>query len=455
MEWAEPVIASDFQDWGLFYENASNELVTAQFGANQGIAQEFMSTTLNLISNLQSLNTYTIPAISYTKATVPSISNISASAPVAPSGSINLPSAPQMQGSIDAVSLNMPAVPVDNTGAVPSTSFLYSEDPYVSSLLTRLRTRIEDVVTNGGEALSDAVQQSILDNALTADEVQHDLKYNEAQNFYASRGLSAPPGALVARLNMLNRERARTQQRITSELTNKMAELAHNHGQFMTDLGVKLEGLTIDQKDKIQNRALEYAKQVALIPVEIYKIRMQAFTNAVEAYKSQVSAEATKVDAVTKKNLSIVEVYKGQVQAYDALARAETAVYETAAKIYTAEVAGFEAMVKAESANMELYIERFKAEVQQAGLDLQMSSKAAELYTQKITAYAQRDAVAIGDATKASAQIAAAALSATNVSAGIGFTQSETTTDQRQMSKDDRSSNSGIYQETKSVQASA
>lgn len=440
-----------YENWGLSTENNANDLVTDQFSTGRELATQLVTETRSMINTLTATVTGKIP-LEYTAVTAPIVSQSAAVMPEAPSDAVVLPDTPVFNGSIDDVTVSFPSVPADETGSV-TASFLYAETPFVSDLLSALTTRIYDVVLNGGEALSDATQQSILANALSADDEQHDVKYNEAMNFYASRGLQAPPGALVARFNMLNRDRARSQERISSEFANKMAELAHTHGQYMVGQGVTLSAELMSNHDKVQNRALEYAKQCALIPLEMYKIRMQAYVNAVEAYKARISAEGLKVDAVTKKNLSLVEVFKGQVQAYEAIAKAKTAVLESAAKIYTAKLAGFDTQVKAETQYMMTLIERFKAEIQQAGFDLQADSKEAELYVQQIVANAQSNAAAKGDSARAIAQIAATALSSLNVSASLGFTQSESASDQRQMSKDDRSSNAATYDASEKLSA--
>lgn len=138
---------------------------------------------------------------------------------------------------------------------------------------------------------------------------------------------------------------------------------------------------------------VEARMQVPKIQIEAEKLRTEQYVASLGAVREQVNAEATRTDALAK-------VFSGQAQ------------------IYGAQVGVEEARVRATSRQFELELESGRASAQiaieNAKMQLENARAASELLVEQLRGAAQ-----------VSAQLAAGALNAVNLSAGISGSSSD------------------------------
>ncbi len=403
--------------------NNTANLVRGKFYTTEDLIDLYSGRTLELVSDLvQTINDFNpeIPELDEPDITVPDYPTFSISTPniqVIPP--LDTGAAPNLRGEIQPIVLDSPEKPNGTILSDPAPEFSYEEVPYISDLLDNLKLVIDDIVENGGQGLSDEVFLSTLDLAHTADDIEYEKLYDDAENYFASKGYTVPPGALVARLNLIGRERYRNQQRITSELTNKQAELAYQQYMAMVELGIKLEDLTMSDKNNVANRAYEYSKDIVLFFYSALENSIKAYQAELEAYKTEWLAEETKVKAIAAANKSITDILVAETSAYEINVKAQLAVIESITKVYVAEMSGYEVSVKAESIKTENLIEQYKADIEMGKLSIAYQSQDAELILR--AAIAKWEASLKGSDTvgKLSGQITSAALSAVNASASM------------------------------------
>lgn len=341
-------------------------------------------------------------------------------APTRPeTGSVDTSGLPALRGEIREVSLNQIDTFDELAPDAPSETLDFSNNPYISPLLNRLQENVEDIIVNGGTGLSEEYEALVRERALSRSHLDHEKKRADAETFYAARGYTAPPGALIARVNMLNREQLRNDNLLNGEITAKLIEVADQHKRFMLDLGAKLEGMTIEQSAKANALALEASKAYVTVLYDAYGKRMEAYKIKAEMHKAKWETEEIRVKAIASGNESITRTYEAELKAYSTRVEAEIAIAEQIVKVYIAEVGGYEAAVKAEVARLEGFIETYKARLQAEQVKGTIKVEEFKALVQKAIAEVQLRVTSQQEVGRISAQIAASALSIFNASATI------------------------------------
>jgi hypothetical protein len=422
----------DPKGWPDAQENSAPGLVGAKFAEIEEYTDKWTLKAEDLMDELARLLDEQLPDvgdIEYEGTAMPGLPV--ESAPNPPDKPVfDLPSTdgmPIMRGEIEQIAVNSFDLPVDDIGDPTIPSIDFEEDYYTSLLLTSLTNTLDDIVLNGGNGLSQATMDSILDLALQKDDLKFEAETTKAENFYASRGYPAPPGALNAKLNMIGRERTRNRATIIAELSNKNSELAHEHSKFCLELSKDVEGLMMQDKNNVKERAYKLATSLVTYFQELYKLKVEKYMSSIEAYKAQWSAEETRVRAVSARNTAITDTYKAEIDGYRARLDAEFGVIESITRVFVAEMSGYESLIKAESARSSAIIERYKAMVQQDGQRAELKLKEADLILQNAFNKLKATQSAIEAMGQLAGQVTASALSAFNASASIssGFSSSE------------------------------
>ena len=415
----------DFRTWGggyTIYDQASN-LVINQFESTEEYATVYSNKVLGLMDDLIyhiENNGPENPDLSYDMVDDPGIDvNVFAPPPAPNVSTVVIPDKPLMRGEILPIVMGNPLKPVDDTISDPAPPFVYEESPYLSQLLIDLKARIIDIVNNGGQGLPDATFESILDIALSADELEFEKNYTDAESYYSAKNHFAPPGALVSRLNMIIRERYRNQQRIVGDLTNKQAELAYNQEQFIQDLAIKLEALEADDRNKVADRAYQLAKDIVTFHYTAVEQSIKLYQSKLDAYKTEWSAEEVRVNAITSGNRSLTDTLTAELKSWEVGITVELAVIEQIVKVYIAETTGYESLIKAETMKAEVMIDEYKAKIQESGQKASITVEEARLALQNATAVYNLSADSMKHLGTLSSQITSSALSAFNTSASL------------------------------------
>jgi len=249
---------------------------------------------------------------------------------------VNLPPVPNI------VAPSIPSPPTydlpDFSGTLPVTDltppepmFVWHEAEYNSAIRQQIATKLLSDLISGGSGLDADTEQAIYDRATARQELEHNQMYDEANNYFASRGWRLPPGVLAGRLLESAYRINQIREDLNNDILIQQSKLAQENTHFIIDRAIQNEKNLMDYTNVYQQRAFEAAKYVVESALIIFQIK-------VDAYKAQL------------------EIYKVQAQVFEARIRAEVAK----AELYKAQIEGIKVSVDAQ----RLYIDAYKAQVE-------------------------------------------------------------------------------------------
>ena len=171
----------------------------------------------------------------------------------------------------------------------------------------------------GGTGLGADVEQAIWDRMRSRNDAKNLAAYEEAMNYFAARGWELPPGALAGRLAMIQSEILRSETDINNDIAIKQAELALENEKFIYELAFKT--------------CTEYQRNIVDVIAQQNKAVVDVFIAQMEGYKTDVSAEATRVEALGKIIVALMDGYKAEAQAEAAVVDAKSREVEARIKL--------------------------------------------------------------------------------------------------------------------------
>ena len=175
----------------------------------------------------------------------------------------------------------------------PSFIFFYNEEVYVSDLKDALTAALKSGVQNGGTGLGADVEDALWARARARREIENERIYQEAEEYFSSRGFTLPPGALAGRLFEALQEQTRANAQLNYEITIEQARLAQENTQFMLKTALALEDVEMTYAAKRADRLFEKAKYDQEGRIELYKAHALA-------YEHEVKGEIAKTEAQYK-----------------------------------------------------------------------------------------------------------------------------------------------------------
>jgi hypothetical protein len=270
----------------------------------------------------------------------------------------------------------LPAAPTPAAAA-----FEWGEEAYQSTLLTSLRDVLLSMTGQVASGLPTAVETRLWDRVRRRESVSSRKGIENAMNQAAARGFRRPPGSMFIEIQRAIQDELTNVSTASMEIAVKVADLEQTNRQFVLGKAWDMEKGMMDYIAGKESRALDASKFLSGLVVEVYK-------SHVEAYVSQVRS-------ITDVFKTQGEVFKSVVDGQAAKIRAQTDVYQTDANVQQVQV---KARIDAAQANVQALIEKVRL---------------------------------IGEAIKSgaqvSAQLAASALSAVNLSGGISSSDSRST----------------------------
>jgi hypothetical protein len=274
--------------------------------------------------------------------------------------------------------ITLPDAPDDDvltlTAVEPSIREYVPGAQYTSSLLTAVKTALEDTIVNGGTGLNADVENAIWDRgrereARSRADALKDLDKMEEMGF------ALPPGAYLDARLKLTTESDYANRGLSREIMIKQAELAYQATKDRIDAAVALEGKCMDYSNAVEQRLFESTKYATEAGIAIYNAKVQAYAAFLDAYKVKVQIYTAQVQA----QIALVDAYKAQVEAESAKAQINTAL-----------VAQYQAQIQAALSAVDIYkarIEgiRIKAEIEKTKIDVYGAQ--IQAYVAKINAY--------------------------------------------------------------------
>jgi hypothetical protein len=314
--------------------------------------------------------------------------------PDIPEVSVDIPEAP----SITVGEFNEEAP--DMTLTPPSNTFFYEEPSHES-----LRDTIIDAINEVTGYSADA-EDATWERARARLETVNERTYNEALDFWASRGWILPNGALTGRLADALAEQTRADEQLNYELLIEADKINIDARKFKATSLIQLEQVLVEYVGGVATRAYQAAVSAQEVGIKVYEasvgqynILLTKWRTAAEVYKTTIEAglielekfkaqmEGAKVEASVKQLL--VDIYNGQVN-----------VLNTYANIYRVEMDG--AKIKSDISLNKLAAFREKVNVYTAKLNAEsvkydaikakISGEAtkAALYEMQVKAYEGR-----------------------------------------------------------------
>jgi len=276
---------------------------------------------------------------------------------------------------------------VPNLGTLNDPApFSYTEAPYNSDVWSDLLDKVLTDIRNGGTGLDVTVEAELYDRARDRQRDENERLYRESEDTFSATGFPLPPGALAARLAEVSAEISRKNDQMSREIMINQAELAQKNTQFMVEKGIQLEGILRDFFNQQSNRALDAAKSVATIGIEVFKALVTKYSAALESYKAEAAVYESRIKAA----LTTAEIYKTQIQGLEVSAkvqsvkadvyRAQVEAVNTVAKIYETEMQAAKVQSEVELSKLEV----FKAQTQAYVAQLEGEKTKFQVYSAQV-----------------------------------------------------------------------
>lgn len=184
--------------------------------------------------------------------------------------------------------------------AAPSIIFFYNEEVYVSDLKDALDAALLAGIQNGGTGLGSSIEDALWARARARNDLSNERVYNEAENYFASRGYTVPPGALAGVLAEAVAERTRSDNQINYEISIEQARLAQTNTHFFLTTSLQLEDVKMTHAATIAQRLFEAAKYEQQARIDVYDAQ-------IKGYSAEVQGAITTVDATLKSYAVMLE----------------------------------------------------------------------------------------------------------------------------------------------------
>ena len=404
--------------------NDAERLVKERFNLAEEVALEQIDAAQVYFDALKSLfATANMPDydIPYDFQTISLDSDITSHRPEAPSdadltpGDVSVP----VMGTLNTISIPTITIPT-YTLVAPTNELSYDEAPYQSDLQDVIKPALVAFITNGGTGLGSAVEDALWARARARQDILNERAYDEANEFFASKGYTIPAGALGGRLTEALAEQIRADAQLNFEIMIEQARLARAQSEHTMNASITLEGQDKELFNNIANRALEAAKATVQVIIDLYDAKVREYIAKLDGNKLIVEAEKIKVDAAVAANKSITDAYVADIEGYKAKITMELGIVEMVAKVYGYKIAGYEADAKVAALDLDAQIKTYQASIDQANNQTTLTLKEAELTVQAYLGALTLTSDALKAGGNMTAQIAASALSAVNASASLG-----------------------------------
>lgn len=233
----------------------------------------------------------------------------------------------------------------------------------------------------GGTGLDEAVETAIYERSRTKQDAEARRTQSDAWDSAAKRGFTIPPGTLLAGLRNARQAAADNNAQAAREIVVLQAELEQKNVQFAITQSQNLRSTVLQASIgfhqnliTINGQALEYAKNVANILVEVYNVATRAFGLQLDAYKT----EALVYDTRLKSALAGIELYRLEIEALKAM----TDVDQTKVAIYSARVEALAGLASVYRAQIEAVLGR--ASLEKMKLDVFQTQ--VQAYTSEVQA---------------------------------------------------------------------
>ena len=214
----------------------------------------------------------------------------------------------------------------------------------------------------GGTGIRPAVEEAIVNRGKDReDRITHQAE-SQAENEWATRGYTAPPGMMAKRLDQIREENTIKKQGLNREVVIRAMDVEIENLRFAVQQGIAAEQIFVNIFLAAAQRTFQMAQFNAQLAINVYNLYIAAYNAKLQ--EVQVQLEVYKVDL--QKYVTDIEVYKAEIQAEEIKSRINTNKVEQ----YKAEVAAKESQVKVFIAQWEAVktqLESYKIDIEAYG----------------------------------------------------------------------------------------
>ena len=257
-----------------------------------------------------------------------------------------------VDGTITPITSVLPSIDfsVPTVGETQSGGITYDE------LIETVRQKLTDNINDGGTMINPQVEADLWNRDRERREQALQDAIDNATATWARLGWNVPDGLLAGSLVALQKEYMNKDLDTSRETAVKQAEL-EQQGLFKTlELGVSLEQVIMTAENEYAKRVMEASKHTAEVTIEVYKQRVLQYNTMLEAFKADVAAYKTSIEA----EMTRAEIYKSKVMALQTIAQID----ESKIKIYTAHVGAIGQLVDLYKTKVQAVATMYEAENQ-------------------------------------------------------------------------------------------
>ena len=293
-------------------------------------------------------------------------------------------------------------------GVAPSTIAMM--DGYVDAMLTKFNPRFHEQMgrietqlatyLEGGTGLNPAVENAIYERSKTKSNAES-LRVQRANwSDAAARGFTLPTGALMSANRQTRQAAADNNAQAAREIVVMQAEYEQKNLQFAVTQSQNMRQTMLSAAlgyhqnlISINGQAIDYAKYVVGMLIEVYNTAVKAYGLKLDAYRAEAAVYETRL----KSALAGIELYKVEIDALQALTQVDKSkvdVYRARidslgayANVYRAQIEAVQGRASLEKMKLEVFqtqVETYRAQVQGKNAEWQGYSAAIEGETARV-----------------------------------------------------------------------
>ena len=201
---------------------------------------------------------------------------------------------------------------------------------YISALLTALRTKLYDDLTQGSNGVTPAVEDAIWDRNEERDLQELEDGLDRTASLWAEIGWDLPDGNLSAMMQENTLKYSQNRYTTNRDISIKSFELALNNAHFVIQQGIAYETILINWINLIAQRVFEAS--VAVINKELSK-----FKEDVNVISSERSSLFEWAKNRIQHNVNQIQLYTSKIEGYNAKLNSENVRVGAVAKAYDTE----------------------------------------------------------------------------------------------------------------------
>lgn len=330
----------------------------------------------------------------------------------------------------------------------------WSEDPYTSTLFTNLQNWYNNVITTGGTAMPQSVQDAeYARDVVRATQAKAD-SINSVIQVWSKRGFDLPTGDIEKKVLSTELEWMNARLDKSNAILVEVWKLEQANIHKAIEVGTAFEAKAMDYVNSMRNRALQTLIEnlniaIKIITVELAKLeyrfkefqikyqvwdadnkveleKMQGYLGEMEGYKAKLSGLLMKYNVLIENmkagityNEEQLREFLGYVEMYKVDVGIGVTKAEIGMKAMTVEAATFDSIAKAYEVLGSLDAKVYDANVQKAIAEAQVKLRNAEI---EIGNYERTKTMILGTLSeigKLAAQIMASSLTSVSAQASI------------------------------------